>query len=82
MRINTDGKHQYRSELYAETAELLGEPTKSGGLDRACEFTRKMDRNLRRAIKHEDMTEDLAAILSTNEIPVEMEIRRRVGKQY
>ena len=79
MRINTDGKHEYRTELYEETAELLGEPTKSGGLDRACEFTRKMDRNLRRAIQHEDMTPELAEILTTTEIPVEYEIRRSVG---
>lgn len=39
MRIQSDGRYEYRKDLYDETAEKLGENTRSKGLDAACEFT-------------------------------------------
>lgn len=71
MRINTNGKKEYRSELYERTAERFGVGTKSGGIDAACEFSNQMLRNLERAADHEDMTEELAELLSTANVTVE-----------
>ena len=66
MRIRTDGKYDWRTDLYDETAERFGVGTKSGGIDAACEFSTQMLRNLERAADHPDMTEDLADLLSTS----------------
>lgn len=71
MRINTNGEKAYRSDLYERTAERFGVGTKSGGIDAACEFSTQMLRNLEQAAEHEDMTEDLAAVLSTANVTVE-----------
>lgn len=71
MRINTNGKKDYRTDLYERTAERFGVGTKSGGIDAACEFSTQMLRNLERAAEHDDMTEDLAELLSTANITVE-----------
>ena len=71
MRIRTDGEYDWRTDLYDETAERFGVGTKSGGIDAACEFSTQMLRNLERAADHPDMTEDLAAVLSTANVTVE-----------
>lgn len=71
MRINTNGEKDYRTDLYERTTERFGVGTKSGGIDAACEFSTQMLRNLERAAEHEDMTEDLAEILSTANVTVE-----------
>lgn len=71
MRINTNGKKEYRTDLYERTAEEFGIGSKSGGIDAACEFSNQMLRNLERAAEHEDMTEDLAELLSTANVTVE-----------
>ena len=71
MRIRTDGEYDWRTDLYNETAERFGVGTKSGGIDAACEFSTQMLQNLERAAKHPDMTEDLAAVLSTTNVTVE-----------
>lgn len=71
MRIRTDGEYDWRTDLYDETAERFGVGTKSGGIDAACEFSTQMLRNLERAAKHPDMTEDLAELLSTANVTVE-----------
>ena len=71
MRINTNGRKEYRTELYEETAERFGVGSKSGGIDAACEFSTQMLRNLERAADHDDMTEELAELLSTANVTVE-----------
>jgi hypothetical protein len=71
MRINTNGKKDYRTDLYERTAERFGVGTKSGGIDAACEFSIQMLRNLERATEHDDMTEDLAEVLSTANVTIE-----------
>ena len=70
MRIRTDGDYDWRTDLYDETAKSFGVGTKSGGIDAACEFSTQMLRNLERAAEHPDMTEDLAAVLSTANVTV------------
>jgi hypothetical protein len=74
MRINTNGEKEYRTDLYERTAERFGVSTKSGGIDAACEFSTQMLRNLERAAEHEDMTENLAELLSTPNVTVEHRI--------
>lgn len=38
MRINTDGRFSFRTDLYDDAAEALGESTRSAGLDAASEL--------------------------------------------
>jgi hypothetical protein len=42
MRIRTSGDYDWRTDLYDDAGEQLGEPTRSGAIDGACEFTRRM----------------------------------------
>jgi hypothetical protein len=70
MRIRTNGDYDWRTDLYDETAESFGVGTKSAGIDAACEFSSQMLRNLERAAEHDDMTEDLAELLSTQHVTV------------
>jgi hypothetical protein len=74
MRIHTNGDYDWRTDLYDDTAERFGVGTKSAGIDAACEFSTQMLRNLERAVEHEDMTEELADILSTANITVEYRV--------
>jgi hypothetical protein len=78
MRINTNGKKEYRTDLYERTAERFGVGTKSGGIDAACEFSTQMLRNLERAADHDDMTEELAELLSTQHVTVEHRVETGV----
>ena len=39
MRINTEGRFDYRTGLYDDVRALLGEKTQSGAIDASCEFT-------------------------------------------
>jgi hypothetical protein len=71
MRIRTNGEYEWRTDLYDETAERFDVGTRSGGIDAACEFSTQMLRNLERAADHEDMTEELAELLSTANVTVE-----------
>lgn len=79
MRIRTTDRFAYRTDLYSDVAELLGESTKTGGIDASAEFTREMLANLERAANHPDMTEELAEILSTSQVEVEYEVRSGVN---
>ena len=79
MRINTNGEKEYRTELYERTSERFGGGTKNGGIDAACEFSNQMLRNLERAAEHEDMTEDLAEVLSTSRVEVEYRVETGVS---
>ena len=73
MRIETSGKYEWRTDLYDDVGDQLGESTRSGAVDTACAFTHEMVENLERAVEHPDMSEDLAEILSTQVIKVEYE---------
>jgi len=66
MRINTDGDYAWRAETYEETAQRLGQGTKSAGIDAACDFAAQMEQRLERALAHPDMTPELADLLSTS----------------
>lgn len=81
MRIRTDGKFAYREDLVDETAELLGENTRVGAVEASCEFARQMLPALERAVEHEDMTSELAEILSTRTVPVEYRVETSVGEE-
>ena len=74
MRIETSGKYACRTDLYDSVGELLGENTRSGAVDGACEFTREMLPALERAVEHPDMTEELAEVLSTGVVNVEYRV--------
>jgi hypothetical protein len=74
MRIRTNGDYDWRTDLYDETAEHFGVGTKSGGIDAACEFSTQMLHNLERAVEHEDMTAELADVLSTPNVTVEYRV--------
>jgi hypothetical protein len=74
MRIRTNGDYDWCTDLYDETAESFGVGTKSAGIDAACQFSTQMLRNLERAAEHEDMTEELADVLSTANVTVEYRI--------
>ena len=74
MRIRTNGDYDWRTDLYDDTAERFGVGTKSAGIDAACEFSTQMLCNLERAVEHEDMTEELADVLSTANVTVEYRV--------
>ena len=74
MRIETNGQYEWRNDQYSEAADILGEATKSKGIDAATAFSIEMVRNLERAIEHEDMTEELADLLSTEQVNLTYEI--------
>ena len=81
MRIRTSGNHEYRLGLYDDVGALLGESTRSGAIDGACEFTEQMLPALVKAVEHPDMTEELAEILSTPIIDVEYRVEAGVHVQ-
>ena len=79
MRIETSGKYAWRTDLYDDVGELLGENTRSGAVDGTCEFTREMLPALERAVEHPDMTEELAEMLSTSTVNVEYRVETGVN---
>jgi hypothetical protein len=78
MRIRTSGNYEYRLGLYDDVGGLLGENTRSGAIDGACEFTQQMLPALEEAVKHPDMTAELAEILSTPTVDVEYRVESGV----
>lgn len=64
MRIRTDGKYADRKDEI-EAAAQLWDCNKTKAILRSCEFSRHMMDNLEAVLDHPDMTEDLAAVLST-----------------
>ena len=79
MRIRTDGKFAYREALVDDVAEQLGENTRVGAVEASCEFTQAMLPALVKAVEHEDMTEELAEILSTRVVDVEYQVSTGVN---
>lgn len=78
MRIESTGTYEYRKALYDDAAEAMGESTRSKGLDASAKFTKRMVARLERAAQHEDMTEELAALLSTPRVEVVYEVETGV----
>ena len=78
MRIRSSGKFAYREDLYDDVGDRIGENTKSGAVDGTCEFTREMLGNLKRAVEHPDMTEELAEILSTSRVTVKYRVKTAI----
>ena len=79
MGIRTDGKFAYREDLVDDVAQQLGKNTRVGAVEASCEFTQAMLPALKRAVEHEDMTEELAEILSTRVVDVEYEVSTGVN---
>ena len=79
MRIRTNGEFEYRKDAIESAKKALNETTNTAAVLSACEFTRKMRRDLERAVDHPDMTPELAELLSTSEIPIEYRMESSVG---
>ena len=79
MRFRTDGKFAYREELVDDVADRLDENTRVGAVEASCEFTQAMLPALAKAVEHEDMTEELAEILSNRVVDVEYEVSTGVN---
>ena len=79
MRIETTGDYAWRTDLYDNAGDALGENTRSGAIDSACEFTTEMLPTLERAVEHPDMTEELAGVLSTSVVDVEYRVETGVS---
>lgn len=79
MRINTSDRYEWRTDLYDQAGELLGESTRSGAVDASAEFVTEMMQNLEAAAEHPDMTPELADVLSTSSVTVEYEVRSDVS---
>lgn len=71
VHIKSSGEYAWREVLYDRVGEQLGENTRSGAIDGACEFTEQMLPNLDWALEHPDMTEELAEVLSTSMVELE-----------
>lgn len=78
VHIKSSGEYAWREDLYDRVGEQLGENTRSGAIDGACEFTEQMLPNLERALEHPDMTEELAEVLSTSVVELEYRIESGV----
>lgn len=79
MRLRTDGEYAHRKDTIETAADVLDENTNTQAVLKACEYLRRMQHNLERAVEHDDMTEELAEVLSTPEIPVEYRVETYVG---
>lgn len=79
MRIRTNDKFEWRKHLYDRVGKLFGENTRVGTIDASAEFSEEMLRNLEKAAKHPDMTEELAEILSTSQVEVEYRVESGVN---
>lgn len=85
MRINTDGKKDWRSDLYERTADTLNEGTKAGAIDSACIHANQDLEAKQEAIEylagklppHE--LEEIANILSTDEMHLSVSVQTDVS---
>lgn len=87
MRINTDGNQAYREDLYERVAEKLGESTKTGGIDAACIHAEQDLQNKQDVMDYlEDelppaQLAEVADILSTEQVPLSVDVEIEVGPQ-
>ena len=72
MRIRTDGNKAYRKDVIARASEIW-DCNQTDAVIYSCEFTNQMVSNLERAKDHPDMTPELAEILSTPHVRIEIE---------
>jgi len=79
MRIRTDGKFAYREKLVDDVAQQLGENTRVGAVEASAEFTQAMLPALAEAVEHEDMTAELAEVLSNRVVEIEYEVSTGVS---
>ena len=85
MRINTAGKKEYRTDLYERTGRNLSEKTKTGAIDAACIHANQDIDNQREALDFlagsltADELEQVAEILSTDQIPLSVSVETKVG---
>ena len=85
MRINTSGSQEYRSDLFERTADALDESTKTGGVEHACVHTNRDIENKREAMNYlagrlsARELQEVAEILSTDQVSVAVEIEQHVG---
>jgi hypothetical protein len=77
IRIRTDGDRGHREDVVKMAGDALEEDTTTGAVIAACRHARQDVRAKERALEHPDMTEELAEILSTEE--VELELRRETS---
>ncbi|MFC7131645.1 MULTISPECIES: DUF7692 domain-containing protein [Salinibaculum] len=79
MRINTDGKKEFREDLYDDAADVFGENTRVGGIDRACRHAYQDAKAKKQALewieKHlaPEQAAELCEILSTREMDMKIE---------
>ena len=78
VHIRSSGNYAWREDLYNRVGKQLGETTKAGTIDGACEFTEQMLPNPERAMDHLHMTEELAEILSTNLVQLKYRVETDV----
>jgi hypothetical protein len=74
MRLESSGKYEYRKDLADDVAKRFGENARSKAFDAGMEFALRVTENLKRASEHPDMTPELAELLSTGQ--VQLEVRR------
>ncbi|WP_121822826.1 DUF7692 domain-containing protein [Halostella salina] len=77
MRIRTDGDYSHR-KLTIEDAADIWDCNKTEAVMRSCEFSEAMIRNLQAALQHEDMTDELAEVLSTPHVELTREVKTSV----
>lgn len=73
VHVKSTGNYAWREDLYRRAGETLGERTTSSAIDGACLFTNQMVSNLREAKDHPHMTPELASVLSTDQVRIEIE---------
>ena len=79
MRIETTGDYTWRTDLYDDVGDRLGENTRSGAIDASAEFTQQMLPALAEAVDHPDMTEELAEVLSTRSVDIEYNVETGIS---
>jgi hypothetical protein len=79
MRINTDGKKEFREDLYDDAADVFDENTRVGGIDRACRHAYHDEKAKAEALEWmkknlaPEQAAQLCEILSTREMTLEIE---------
>lgn len=83
MRIESSGEYSYRKDLVDDVGDVFGENARSKAIEAACHFALDMLGDpsisgdagaLGRAVEHDDMTPDLAELLTTEYATVRVEI--------
>jgi hypothetical protein len=83
MRI--DGDHEHRADLLDRTKEIFDESSRTKAVLRACEHARQDERAKEEAVEWmaqnlpPEQAEELAQILSTSTLQIEIETETHVG---